>query len=115
MYELERRAGDFEAAQAHLVGLGYETGQVGRNTATKHGIRSYPLLQEGSPNKFTRSIGMWSDHMAMPWMGYVIIDRSGTIIAGDQMGLSEQKGAAPANVDRLLVALATARGTASGR
>lgn len=115
VYELERRAGDFEAAQAYLVGLGYETGQVGRNTAQKHGIQSYPLLQEGKPNRFTRGIGMWSDHMDMPWMGYVIIDRAGTIVAGEQMALSEAKGAGPANVDQLLRALAAARVKAAGR
>lgn len=114
MYELEQRAGDFEAAQAYLVGLGYEAGRVGRNTAQKHGIRSYPLLQEGSPNKFTRGIGMWSEQMEMPWMGYVIIGRTGTIVAGEQMGLSEAKGAGPANVDKLLRALEAARAKAPG-
>lgn len=109
MYELERRAGDFEAAGAYVVGLGYETGQVGRDTAAKRGVRSYPLLQEGPPNRFTRSIGMWSDHMGMPFMGYVVIDRNGRIVAGEQTSLSEAIGAGPANVDKMLAALVAAR------
>lgn len=113
--ELERRAPEFKATDAELVVLGYETGQTGRNTAQALGVKSYPLLQEGPPNRFTRDIGMWSDHMAMPWMGYLIIDRSGRIVAREQMGLSEAKGAAPANVDALLAALAKAREKSASR
>lgn len=111
--ELERRAPEFDAADAYVAGLGYETGQTGRSTATKHGIKSYPLLQEGSPNTFTRSIGMWSDHMDMPWMGYVIVDTSGKIVAGEQTALSEARGAAAKNVDKLLAALSAARNTSA--
>lgn len=107
--ELERRAADFEAADAAVVGLGYEIGQTGQNTATKHSVQSYPLLQEGKPNTFTRSIGMWSDMMGMPFMGYVVIDKSGNIVAGDQTSLSESPGAARRNVDKLLAALGGAR------
>ena len=110
--ELQQRAPKFEAADAQLVVLGYEVGQTGRNTAAKHGVTAYPLLQEGTPNTFTRSIGMWSDMMGMPFMGYVIIDKSGKIVAGEQTSLSEAKGAAPANVDQLMTALANARVTA---
>lgn len=111
--ELQRRAGDFDAANASLVVLGYETGETGRSTAAKHAITSYPLLQEGSPNTFTRSIGMWSDMMNMPFMGYVIIDETGKIVAGEQASLSEARGAAPANVDEVLAALASARSGAT--
>ena len=111
--ELERRAPEFDAADAYVVGLGYETGQTGRDTAVKHGIKSYPLLQEASPNAFTKSIGMWSDMMDMPWMGYVIIDKSGKIVAGEQTGLSEARGAAPKNVDKLLAALSAARNSSA--
>lgn len=110
--ELQKRAADFGAADASLVVLGYETGQTGRTTARKHAVTAYPLLQEGTPNKFTRSIGMWSDHMNMPWMGYVVIDKSGKIVAGEQTSLSEAKGAAPKSVDYLLSALQKARGNA---
>lgn len=107
--ELERRTSDFEAADAYLVVLGYETGQTGRDTVQQLGVRSYPLVQEDAPHSFTRSVGLWSDHMDMPFMGYVVIDRSGTIIAGEQASLSESKGAAAMNVDKLLAALAAAR------
>lgn len=113
--ELERRTADFEAADAYPVVLGYETGQTGKNTAQQLGIRSYPLLQEGPPYSFTRSLGLWSDMMDMPFMGYVVIDRSGTIVAGEQASLSESKGAAPKNVDKLLAALATARQESASR
>lgn len=111
--ELQRRAPDFDAANASVVVLGSETGQTGKNTASKHGVTSYPLLQEGAPHTFTKSIGMWSDHMNMPWMGYVIIDKSGKIVSGEQMGLSEARGAAQQNVDKLLAALRKARGNAA--
>lgn len=107
--ELQQRAPEFEAADASLVVLGSETGQMGRNTAMKHGVTAYPLLQESAPYPFMRSIGMWSDMMRMPFMGYVIIDKSGTIIAGEQASLSEARGAAPANVDQILSALTKAR------
>ena len=109
--ELERRAPDFAAANANLAVLGYEIGETGSNTAAKHGITSYPLLQEGASHTFTRSIGMWSDMMDMPFMGYVIIDKSRKIVTGEQTGLSEARGAAPANVDKLLSALARAGST----
>lgn len=107
--ELQKRAGDFEAANAQLVVLGYETGKIGRDTAAKHGVTAYPLLQEGTPYTFTRSIGMWSDMMEMPWMGYVIVGASGRIVAGEQTGLSEARGAAPANVDKILAAVSASR------
>lgn len=110
---LQQRAADFGAADASLVVLGSETGQTGRNTAQKHAVTAYPLLQEDNPNKFTRSVGLWSDHMNMPWMGYVIIDKSGKIVSGEQMGLSEARGAAQQNVDKLLAALQKTRGKAS--
>ncbi len=112
--ELQRRASEFEAANVQLVVLGNEVGRTGRDTAAKHSVTSYPLLQEGSPNAFTRSIGMWSDMMGMPWMGYVIIDKSGKIVSGEQMGLSEARGAAPKNVDKLLMSLSAARASATG-
>ena len=40
----------------------------------------------------------------MPWIGYLIIDRSGRAAAND-LQLAEAKGAAPANVNRILKAL----------
>ena len=108
VYELERRAADFEAADAYLVGIGYETGQVGRRTAANNGIESYPLLQEAPPYPILRSLGLWSDSMGMPLMGYVIIDREGRIVAREE-ALSEAKGAAPRNIDRILAALREVR------
>jgi peroxiredoxin len=111
--ELQQRAAEFETANAQLVVLGYEVGQTGRDTAAKHSVTSYPLLQEGKPNTFTRSIGMWSEMMGMPWMGYVIIDKSGKIASGEQMGLSEARGAAPKNVDKLLSALSSAKASSA--
>ena len=111
--ELQKRAPEFAATNANLVVLGYETGQAGKNTATKHGITSYPLLQEGAPHTFTKSIGMWSDMMGMPFMGYVIVDKAGKIVGGEQTSLSEARGAAPANVDQLLKALSKSRAVAA--
>jgi peroxiredoxin len=113
--ELQRRSSEFDAADAQLVVLGYEVGQTGRDTAAKHGVTSYPLLQEGEPNTFTKSIGMWSDMMGMPWMGYVIIDKTGKIVSGEQMGLSEARGAASRNIDKLLAALSAPRAQADAR
>lgn len=112
MAELEQRTADFVAADAYLVGLGYETGEAGRATVRHNGITSYPILQEGPPYTFMRSIGMWSDMMRMPFMGYVIIDKSGKIVLSEQAALSEAKGAGPANVDKLLTELAKARALA---
>jgi hypothetical protein len=57
---------------------------------------------------------MWSDMMGMPWMGYVIIDKTGKIVSGEQMGLSEARGAAPKNVDKLLKSLSSARASVTG-
>lgn len=106
---LQARAGEFTAANATLVALGSETGQTGRTTAANRGITAYPLLQEGGSNSFTRSIGMWSDMMGMPFMGYAIIGKDGKILAGEQASLSEAKGAAPSNVDAILAALTSAQ------
>ncbi|MEX2227872.1 MAG: hypothetical protein WEB52_15670 [Dehalococcoidia bacterium] len=92
-----------------MSSLGYEVGNVGQETVQKRGINSYPVLQEYPPYTFTKSIGMWSEHMRMPFMGYVIIDKSGKIVAGQQTSLSEAKGAAPTNVDYVLAALNSAR------
>lgn len=106
---LQQRAPDFAAADADVVALGYETGDTGRQTAASRGITAYPLLQEGGGHSFTKSLGMWSDMMGMPYMGYVIIDKNGTILAGQQASLSEQPGDANANVDQILSALAATR------
>ncbi|MBF6600027.1 MAG: redoxin family protein [Dehalococcoidia bacterium] len=111
---LQTRAAEFAAANASLVALGPETGQAGRATAASRGITAYPLLQEGGSRSFTRSIGMWSDMMQMPFMGYVIIGRDGTIMAGEQSSLSEAEGAASSNVDSILAALQAARDRAGG-
>lgn len=107
--EVERRVPDFEAADAYVVALGYEVGNVGQETVQKRGIKSYPLLQEYPPYTFTKSIGMWSDMMDMPFMGYVVIGKDGKILSGEQTALSEARGAAPSNVDQLLAALGEAR------
>lgn len=68
---------------------------------------TYPLLYDESTD-VTRALGLWSDHMQMPWMGYLIIDRSGRVVASE-LQLSESKGAAPKNVDEILAALDGAR------
>lgn len=112
--ELQARAGEFEAVDAVLIGLGYEVGQEGEKTVAQNGITSYPLLQETPRGPITRSLGLWSDQMDMPFMGYIIIDRSGRIVAREQV-LNELPGAAPASVDRILAALEEARkGPAQG-
>jgi len=89
-----------------IIGSKPESRDVALDQISKNGI-TYPLLYDAGTS-VTRDIGMWSNSMAMPWMGYLIIDKSGRLAAND-LQLSEAKGAAPANVDRILKALDTVR------
>jgi len=50
--------------------------------------------------------------MDMPFMGYVVIDKSGRVVASDLV-LSEAKGAAPDNIDEILSALDATRKAAA--
>ena len=102
--ELQERQGDFSSRGATLLVLGSkpESVDVGRAKAEEHGI-TYPILHDAGTS-VTRNVGLWSDSMQMPLMGYVVIDRSRRIAAADQV-LSEVRGAAPANIDEILSAL----------
>lgn len=102
--ELQGRQTDFEEDGAALVVLGSlpESMDAATNQARSHGI-TYPILYDAGTS-VTRRLGLWSDVMEMPFMGYVIIDKSGRIVAGDQV-LSEAKGAAAKNIERILSAL----------
>lgn len=104
LVELQERQGEFENRDAQLVVLGSlpEPMDVAKRDAEQRGI-TYTLLHDAETN-VTKELGLWSDHMEMPWMGYLIVDRSGRVVASD-LALSESKGAAPANVDAILAAL----------
>ena len=110
--ELQERQGDFEERGAALFVLGSlpESVEAATNQAKSHGI-TYPILYDGQTSA-TRKVGLWSDVMEMPFMGYVIIDRSGRIVGGDQV-LSEATGAAPKNLEQILSALERAQEAAS--
>ncbi len=113
--ELQDRQGDFKARGAALFVLGSqpEPVDVARAKATSHSI-TYPIMYDANTS-VTRKVGLWSDQMEMPFMGYIVIDMSGRIVAGEQ-ALSEAKGAAPANIERILSALEKPRqGAAGGR
>ncbi len=89
-----------------------ESMDVAKQSASQRGI-TYTLLRDPDKN-ITKKLGLWSDMMDMPWMGYLIIDKSGRVAASD-LQLSEAKGAGPATVDAILAALRQAqRGEASG-
>jgi len=110
--KLQARQKDFESRDAGflVVGSRPEPIDVAKQSATKDGI-SYPILYD-SDTSATRSLGLWSDQMQMPFMGYVVIDKSGRIIAGEQV-LSEAKGAADQNIDQILRALESVKSGAS--
>lgn len=110
--ELQDRQDDFEARGAALLVLGSkpEPIDVTREKAMEHGI-TYPLLYDADTS-IARRVGLWSDRMEMPFMGYLVVDRSGRIIAGNRV-LSEAKGAAPENIDEILTALDAARKAAA--
>lgn len=102
--ELQERQGDFEERDAKLVVLGSlpEPMDVAIEEAKDRGI-TYTLLHDAETN-VTKKLGLWSDHMEMPWMGYLVIDKSGRIVA-TELQLSEAPGAAPENIDIILAAL----------
>jgi len=102
--ELQDRQGQFEQEGAALVVLGSlpESIDAATNKARSHGI-TYPIVYDAGTS-VTRTLGLWSDRMEMPFMGYVIIAKSGRIVGGEQI-LSEAKDAAPENIDEILQAL----------
>jgi peroxiredoxin len=108
LVELQGQQKEFERRGAVLMVLGSvpEPVDVAEDKARSHGI-TYPILYDEGTG-VTRDLGLWSDHMQMPWMGYVIIDRSGRIVDGEQV-LSEAKGAAPENIELILSALERAQ------
>lgn len=107
--ELQDVQEEFKKTGAELVVLGSlpESMETARSEAESRGI-TYPLLHDAQMS-VTRDLGLWSDHMQMPFMGYVIIDKSGRIVAGEQTSLSEANGAARSNADEILAALVEAR------
>ena len=108
LVELQGRQGDFEKRDAKLVVLGSlpEPLDLGRTNAEEHHL-TYTLLHDAKTS-VTKEVGLWSNHMEMPWMGYLIIDKSGKV-AASELELSEAKGAAPENIDTILAALDGAR------
>ncbi|MBI4571269.1 MAG: redoxin domain-containing protein [Chloroflexi bacterium] len=102
--ELQGRQADFEQRDAKLVVLGSrpESLDLAKSEAQRRNL-TYPLLYDANTS-VTQELGMWSDGMEMPWMGYMIIDRSGKV-AGSDLMLSEATGAGPENVDTILAAL----------
>ncbi len=102
--ELQGRQAEFAQRDAQLVVLGSlpEPIDVAKKDAEQRGI-TYPLVYDAETS-VTKKLGLWSDMMDMPWMGYLIIDKSGRVAASD-LQLSEAKGAGPANVDTILAAL----------
>ena len=110
--ELQGRQGDFEERGAALFVLGSlpESLEAATNQARTHGI-TYPILYDADTS-VTRKVGLWSDGMEMPFMGYVIIDTMGRIVNGDQV-LSEAGGAARDNIEDILSALDSARKAAA--
>lgn len=109
LVELQDFQEEFEKQDAKLVVLGSlpEPMDTARREADARGI-TYPLLFDAETS-VCRDLGLWSDHMQMPFMGYVIIGKSGRIVAGEQTSLSEAKGAAQSNADEILAALVEAR------
>lgn len=108
LVELQERQGEFEERGALLLVLSSlpEPMDVAKREAERRGI-TYTLLHDAETS-VTKEVGLWSDHMQMPWMGYLIIDRSGRV-AASELQLSEAKGAGPKNVDEILAALDGAR------
>ena len=104
LVELQGRQKEFEDRDALLVVLGSlpESADTARREAETRGI-TYPLLYDAE-TAVTKELGLWSDHMEMPWMGYLIIDKPGRV-AASELQLDEAKGAAPKNVDTILAAL----------
>lgn len=103
LVELQGRQADFEQRDAQLVVLGSlpESMDLAKKEAESRNI-TYTLLYDAETN-VTKNLGLWSDMMEMPWMGYMIIDKSGRVVASD-LQLNEAKGAAPENIDAILAA-----------
>jgi peroxiredoxin len=104
LVELQARQGEFQSKAASLIVLGSrpESMDTAKSKALSHGL-TFPILYDAQTNA-TRSVGLWSDMMDMPFMGYVIIGKSGKVVAGDQI-LSEADGDGPHNVDLMLSVL----------
>src|SRR6266542_3812187 len=97
LVELQGRQAEFSRRNAALVVLGSkpESAAFVRDRIAKYAI-SYPLVYDEGTSA-TKQIGLWSDMMQMPWMGYLVIDKSGRVVTAN-LQLSEADGAAPANV-----------------
>ncbi len=104
LVELQARQAEFQNMSASLIVLGSrpESMDTAKSKALSYGL-TFPILYDAQTNA-TRSVGLWSDQMDMPFMGYVIIGKSGKVVAGDQI-LSEANGDGPHNVDLMLSAL----------
>ena len=104
LVELQQRQEDFARRNAALfvVGSKPESRELAEQKANSYGI-TYPILYDAN-TRVTKELGLWSEHMQMPWMGYLIIDETGQVVASD-LQLAEAKGAAPRNVDAILAAL----------
>ena len=113
LVELQARLPEFQKRDAVMVVLGSkpESMELARQKAAENKI-TYPLLYDATTNT-EKKLGLWSEMMQMPWMGYMIIDRSGRVVASD-LQLSEAKGASPSIVRDILRALDKARATAGG-
>ena len=107
--ELQGRQADFEQRDAKLVVLGSlpESVDFARSEAQRRHL-TFSLVHDESTS-VAQQLGVWSDDMEMPWMGYLIIDKAGKV-AGSDLMLSEDPGAGPENVDRILAALDNAQG-----
>ncbi|HUF52995.1 MAG TPA: redoxin domain-containing protein [Dehalococcoidia bacterium] len=106
--KLQERQTDFyeEGATLLVIGSQPEDPELGASKARQHGI-TYPILYDPDTNA-TRRLGLWSDRMQMPFMGYIIVDETGRIVRGDQV-LSEAGGSASDNIDEILAALEDAQ------
>jgi peroxiredoxin len=74
--ELDGRQADFEQRDAKLVVLGSlpESPDFARSEAQRRQL-TFSLLHDANAS-VTQELGMWSDDMEMPWMGYLVIDKS---------------------------------------
>ena len=93
-----------------VIGSLPEPMEVAKKDAEQRGI-TYTLLHDAETN-VTKKLGLWSDYMEMPWMGYLIIDKSGHVTASE-LQLSESKGAAAENVNVILAGLDGSRQAAT--
>ena len=103
-----------QATGAKLVVIDSEDGPTARTFAVRAAqaskdkqMAAFPFLYEAN-GPVLRSLGMWSDMMGMAWMGYLVIDKSGRVVATNQ-NLSEQPGASVQSVSEILKAIAKAQ------